>query len=116
MTEQPTGLDRLDPLPELPPPPPPPEPGRAEEAVQRDLGKLPEDMRTSAVAVSALILARSLDAGEMLSRDQVGCVREIRMCMTQLREWNPAGDTGDGTDEARAQMENVRALYVAGGA
>jgi hypothetical protein len=115
MTEQPTGLDRLDPMPELPPPPLP-GPGAAETAVLDDLGKLPEDMRTSAVAVSALILARSLDAGEMLSRDQVGCVREIRMCMTQLREWNQAGATGDGTDETRAQVDNVRALYVAEGA
>ena len=113
MTEQPTGLDRLDPLPELPPPHP--GPPSALEAVSRDLDKLPEVLRESAVAVTALILARSLDAGEMLSRDQVGCVREIRMCMAQLREWNPAGDTGDGTDETRAQMENVRALYVAEG-
>ncbi len=110
MTELPTGLDRLDPMPELPPSRP--GPPSAADALLEDLEKLPEDLRRSAVAVTALILARSLDAGEMLSRDQVGCVREIRMCMTQLREWNPAGDTGDGTDDSHDRIEEINRLHV----
>lgn len=111
VSELPTGMDQLDPAPAAASPPPPPR-DTAEDAVLRDLAKMPEELRESAVAVTALMLARSLDAGEMLSRDQVGCVREIRMCMTQLREWNPAGASGDETDETRARTESVRALYA----
>jgi hypothetical protein len=109
MTE-PTELDRLDPA------PPPPEPtsryvGPTEAAIIRDLARLPEDLRESAVAVSARILAHSLDEGEMIPKDAVVCVREIRMCIAQLREWNPAGDTGDETDATREQMENVTQIF-----
>ncbi len=114
MSEQPGGepteLDRLDPAVPAPPPPPP---GKAELAALRDLARLPEDLQESAVAVTILLLARSLDEGGMLPRDAVTCVREIRMGMAQLREWNPAGESGDETDATREQMDNVRQLYVA---
>jgi len=83
--------------------------------VRRDLARLPEDLRGSAVAVTAVMLARVLDKGGIPPRDAAGCIRELRMCMTQLREWNPAGETGDETDATRAQMENVRALYAVDG-
>jgi hypothetical protein len=123
MTEQPTeldpgaavraGVDRLDPaVADYTEPPGPPAAPSAEEALLAELADLPEKLRNSTVAVTAVILARSLDAGELVSRDQVVCVREIRMCIAQLREWNPAGDTGDETDAARAQVETVRALYA----
>lgn len=125
MTEQqddspPTELDRLDPAPSpgdppepLPSRPPQGPPGAAEAAVLRDLARLPEDLQKSVIAVTAVILARSLDEGAMLPRDATGVVREIRMSMTQLRLWNPAGESGDETDATREQMDNVRRLYVA---
>lgn len=121
-----------------------------------DLGKMPEDLRASAVAMTALILARQLDAGGtiprdaaehirklarlladdemtaqhaavvllplaayieggMTPRDAAGHAREIRMGMTQLRDWNPGGQEGDATDAARAQVEQARGLYVVEG-
>lgn len=105
-------MDRLDPAPELPPRRRKPRKKSAEAAVRRDLARLPEDLRGSAVAVTAVMLARVLDEGGIPPRDAAGCIRELRMCMTQLREWNPAGETGDETDARREQMENVRALYA----
>jgi hypothetical protein len=51
----------------------------------------------------------------MASRDRAGHVREMRMNMTQLREWNPGGQEGDRTDEARDQVERTRGLYVVEG-
>lgn len=113
--EVPTELDRLDPAPpEGPPPEPlPHRPGALEKATLRDLARLPEDLQGSAIAVTAGILARSLDEGGMLPRDATGVARELRMCMAQLREWNPAGESGDATDATRDQVDNVRSLYVA---
>jgi hypothetical protein len=150
-----TELDRLD-----PPPRPPRAPrrrkGAAEKAVLADLEKMPEDLRSSAVAAGALLLARDLDSGGpvskdsaehvrklarlldddeitgqqaagallmlaahiergMASRDRAGHVREMRMNMTQLREWNPGGQEGDRTDKARDQVERTRGLYVVEG-
>jgi hypothetical protein len=89
--------------------------GAAETAVLRDLAKLPDELRKSAVAVTAVWLARTLDEGGMPPRDAVGCVRELRMCMTQLREWNPAGETGDGTDAVNEAVQKVQKLYAVEG-
>ena len=105
-----TELDRLDPAPA--PKPARRRKGAAEAAVLLDLARLPEDLQRSAVAVTAVLLARALDEGAMAPRDAIGCVRELRMCMTQLREWNPAGESGDETDATHARMENVRALHA----
>ena len=102
-------MDRLDPAPELPPRHRKPRKKSAEAAVRRDLARLPEDLRGSAVAVTAVMLARVLDEGGIPPRDAAGCIRELRMCMTQLREWNPAGETGDESDESRARVEETSA-------
>jgi hypothetical protein len=76
-------------------------------AVQLDEGGLePED-----AADRLRALARRL-AGSMSARDSAGHAREMRMCLAQLREWNPGGETGDATDEARAQVEAVGGLYA----
>jgi hypothetical protein len=149
-----TELDRLD------PPPKPRAPrrrkGEAETAVRHDLGKMPEELRKSAVAATSLLLARQLDEGAAITRDTpghlrkiarllsddemtgqeaaglllqlagyvenglsardaAGHAREIRMGTTQLREWNPGGQEGDKTDEARAQVEQASGLYVVPG-
>lgn len=107
----PTELDRLDPVSR----PPRRRKGQTEAAVVKALRKLPEDLRADPVAVSALLLARQLDEGGMTPRDASGHVRELRMCMTQLREWNPSGtQAGDGTDAARAGVEHARGLHAVG--
>lgn len=102
-------MDRLDPPPA---PPGPPEPGPAELAVLADLEAMPERLRKSAIAAAALLLARQMDTVPMVPRDYAGHARELRMCMTQLSEQNPAGEAGDSTDAARQQVEDTRRLYA----
>jgi hypothetical protein len=81
--------------------------GVREMAVQLEEGALePAD-----AAVRLRALAGRL-AGSMSARDAAGAVREMRMCITQLREWNPGGEAGDATDAARAQVEAVGGLYA----
>lgn len=111
-----TELDRLDPAPctrrHVSDRPRRPRPGPAEAAVRKDLKRMPAELRGGAVAAAALALARQMDTIAMTPRDYSGHARELRMCMTQLREWNPAGESGDATDEARQQVEDTRKLYA----
>jgi hypothetical protein len=96
-------------------------------AVQLDNGLLPDeavhDIRETAAQLDeggleppdAAARLRDLAGritGSMSARDGSGHVREMRMCLAQLREWNPGGETGDATDEARAQVESARGLYA----
>lgn len=107
----PTELDRLDPAPR-PSRPPRCHRGLQEQSVYRALRKLPAALRACPEAASALALARQLDETPMTPRDYAGHVRELRMCMAQLRALNPAGEAGDRTDEARQQVERNRGLYA----
>lgn len=50
-------------------------------AVRRDLEQLPEELRLCTEAVSAVALAMSVDAGEMVAT----CTRELRTTMAALR-------------------------------
>ena len=110
----PTELDRLDPASR--PRPRRRRPGPAEIAVRRDLRKLPPDLRAGALAAAALGLALQMDTVPMTPRDFQGHARELRMCVAQLREWNPAaGEAGDGTDAARQQVEETGRLYLVEG-
>lgn len=104
-------MDRLDPPP-APPRPPRHRNGPAEAAVFDELKLYPERLRKSAIAVAARLLARQMDTVPMVPRDYAGHARELRMCMTQLSEQNPAGEAGDSTDAARQQVEDTRRLYA----
>ena len=107
----PTELDRLDPPP-APPKPPRHRKGPAELAVLGELKLYPLRLRKSAIAAAALLLARQMDTVPMVPRDYAGHTRELRMCMMQLSEQNPAGAAGDSTDAARQQVEDARRLYA----
>lgn len=102
-------MDRLDPhpVPAAPAPPESPERhiGDVEEAVQRDLSHLPDDLRRGGIAATALRLAQDLDRGLVTGRDAAGHGREIRMCLAQLRDWAPGENKGDQTDEVRQRRE-----------
>lgn len=119
LQEDPTELDRLDPMPdpEEPPEPPPlqavarPErraprrKGPVELAILRDLKAFPDDLRKGGIASAALRLAVELDSGIVLGRDAAGHAREIRQCLVQLREFAPGEVRGDATDEVRERRE-----------
>lgn len=80
-------------------------PGGVEEAVLRDLARLPEDMRGGGVARVALLCGQVLDMGGLAPRDAAGFARELRLALAQLREMAPGEVKGDITDEVRAQRE-----------
>ena len=79
-----------------------------------DLAPLPEYLRKGGVAAAALRLAMELDTGIVAGRDAAGHAREIRQCITALREWAPGAAADDKTDEARGRRER-RLELVSGG-
>jgi hypothetical protein len=112
--EPPSALDQLDPAPaerRRPDPPAPPRrprqqrPRKVEPSVVGELKTMPEVMRKSAIAATALLLARELDTLDMTARDTAGHARELRMAMTTLHEMAPGERKGDDTDEVRARRE-----------
>jgi len=105
-----TELDRMDPapVPAAPPPPrrpPPRRKGEQELATYNELKTMPAALRRSAIAVSALILSRRIDAQDSTDRDATGLHRELRMHMDDLRDMAPGERKGDATDEVRARRE-----------
>lgn len=105
-----TELDRLDPAPAAPAAPAAPRPparrkGQREAALARDLKAMPAALRSGALAVTALGLARDLDEGGMTDRDKTGVARELRMYVADLTAMAPGERKGDSTDEVRARRE-----------
>jgi len=103
-------LDRLDPAPLPPRPlrrprPPARRKGEQEKAAYDELKTMPPALRKSAIAVSALILARRIDANASTDRDATGMHRELRMHMETLADRAPGERKGDSTDEVRARRE-----------
>jgi hypothetical protein len=123
MPEQPSEMDRLVLGPDAafaeaaapPPKVPPRHKGKIELAVGRDLRAMPTALRQSALAATALDLARDLDSADrdgMTKRDKAGHARELRMHMTDLAAQAPGERKGDSTDEVRERRE--RRLAAAG--
>lgn len=57
-------------------------------AVERDLARLPDQLRTGGLAVAALGIARTLDA-DCDPRYQSGLVGQLRACLTDLAALAP---------------------------
>jgi hypothetical protein len=116
MPEQPSELDRLALGPDAAYSAPQPEPrppraprrhiGEHERGVLADLKAMPDALRKGTLAVTALGLARKLDAGDMTDRDDTGARRELRMHVMQLYDLAPGERKGDSTDELRERREN----------
>jgi hypothetical protein len=71
--------------------------------------RLPDDPDLHLIALGALVLARELDAGMVDGRDKAGHVREVRQCVTVLREMAPEKKAGSKTDElARKREERMQ--------
>lgn len=109
-----TELDRID-------PPPRPRrdtrrhsPGPEERGVRHDLKALGQlaVADQGALAAQAIATAREIDRGELIGRDRIAARAQVRQCIVQLREWNPAPEQGDATDEAREQVERTQGFYV----
>jgi hypothetical protein len=91
-----------------------PRPKRATvlEAVERDLRKLPTDLAKSALAASALALAREMDNRGNSATSKSMCSRSLLDTLDRLRELTPPSEENDALDELR----NRRAARIAGAA
>lgn len=79
--------------------------GKVEQALLRDLGTLPKELATGALALSCQVLARRIDAG-MSARDAITAAKELRTTLGTLISQAPAREDGDVVDELRARREN----------
>lgn len=80
-----------------------------EQRVQRDLDRMPAELRDGAIAGTALYAAHQLDgldnAFELPARDAASFLAQIRHCMVQLRDWAPGEVQDDPTDIKRKNRE-----------
>jgi hypothetical protein len=72
-----------------------------EDAARAELGSLSAELRSSALAETALELARRLDAGPG-DREAVGLARELRLSLGELHR-----GTEDTTDDVEAFLERI---------
>lgn len=82
------------------------------EAVERDLRRLPTNLARSALAASALQLAREMDNRGNSATSKSMCSRSLLDTLDRLRELTPPEEEKDGLDELNAR----RAARVGGAA
>ena len=89
--------------------------GPVREAVERDLQKLPEDLRESGPAISALALADAIDLGpERTFRVLSTLVGELRETLESLAAKAPPEVEGDAVDDLNARRAARRRAASAG--
>ena len=94
--------------------PPAPGKGKVEKALDKDLSRLPENLREGALAAAARLLAKRLDAG-LSARDATTAARELRVTMDKLSQAAPIQKTEDVGDELQQRrQERLRAAEGAG--
>jgi hypothetical protein len=79
------------------------------EALERELGLMGERASGSALAASALVLARQLDDPGVSATSKSMCARALRELLDRLRELAPEEDAGDRLDEIAARRASRRA-------
>lgn len=82
--------------------------GGIQEGLIRDLARLPEEAAGTAMAKSALLMARQLDEGEVSPREVTQYTKEIRLTVYSLRELYPAADEADDTETRRERLQEHR--------
>lgn len=89
--------------------------GKVERALDKDLGRLPENLREGALAAAARLLAKRLDAG-LSARDATTAARELRVTLAKLGEAAPIQKSEDVGDELQQRrQERLREAEAAGG-
>jgi hypothetical protein len=83
-------------------------------AVEAELERLPDELRTSATSMAALALADSIDLGVETYRFQSALVAQLRECMTELRAMAPPKVEGDHVDELNDKRAARRRAASAG--
>src|SRR4051812_2105508 len=83
-------------------------------AVRAELARLPDELRTSASAMAAQELAKSIDLGTETYRFQAALVRELRETMDWLAAKAPPEVEGDAVDDLNARRAARRRAASAG--
>lgn len=87
------------------------------EAVERDLAviaKSDKELAQSALAMSALRLAREMDTSDNSATSKSMCARELRDTMDRLRELAPKEEKEDGLDDLSKRRAARRAKRATG--
>jgi hypothetical protein len=84
-----------------------------EERTQRDLERLPEQIRESAEAGAALALAAGLDDDRFSLTSRAMATKELRETMAALRALAPPDEEGDDVDDLTVRRERRRARLAA---
>ena len=79
--------------------------GEVEQGVEDDLALLPPAATKTSLARSMILLARSLDGGDVPPREVPTYTKEIRLFYMQLKELFPPQDDADPTQQMRDQRE-----------
>lgn len=82
-----------------------------EAAVERDLKRLPQELAESALAASALAMAREIDCYENSATSKSMCQGRLQDALRELRELAPPTEEVDQLDDLSAR----RAARLAGG-
>jgi hypothetical protein len=83
-------------------------------ALKRDLARLPKDLAESAVAASALVMAKGLDTRASLAAKSAA-QRRLQEAMDRLRELAPPAASKDGVDVLNDEFTARRARLIAEG-
>jgi hypothetical protein len=86
------------------------------DAVQRDLERLGGDLADSALAASALTLARELDKSGNSATSKSMCAKALMETMDRLRQLAPPKEVRDGVSDIAAARERRRAGLGGAGA
>ena len=81
--------------------------GPEELAVQADLQRVPVEHRSGGLAVTALTLAKAIDAGPEV-RDLAALSRELRATLTELVKLEAPGQKGGAVDDLNARRQKRR--------
>jgi hypothetical protein len=71
------------------------------EAVLRDLGRYPERLAESALAASALALAREIDTGSNSATSKSMCAKALQDALRELRELAPP-------EEKKGELHDIK--------
>lgn len=77
------------------------------EAVKRDLSEYPPAVAKSALAASALELARLMDGNNSATSKAI-CAKALQDTLDRLRELSPPKEKADGVDDLNAQRVKRR--------
>jgi hypothetical protein len=84
------------------------------KAFERELVALPADLRDSALAATALVLAAELDKPKNSATSKSMCARVLADVLEQLRELMPPVEEGDSLDDLAARRRARRAVGGSG--